>query len=58
MLWKKWFNNRAMDRYESRLGEDRVRKGIERYSLRKLKPINVDTRMSRDNLQWHPEYGW
>jgi len=47
-LWKKWFNNRAMNKYEARLREPRARNGLKRYDMRKLAPLNVDTRVDRD----------
>lgn len=48
-IWKKWFNNRAMNRLESRLRQDREneRKGSERYSMRKLQPKVVNSRVVR-----------
>lgn len=49
-LWKKWFNNRAMNSYEARLGRERERKGVERYNLRQLQPKNVDTRVDRYSI--------
>lgn len=49
-LWKKWFNNRAMNHYESRLRLPGVRKGLKRYDLRTVVPKDVDTRLERDCL--------
>ncbi|KAH8783762.1 hypothetical protein BGZ57DRAFT_885390 [Hyaloscypha finlandica] len=48
-IWKKWFNNRAMNRLEARLRQDREnqRKGSNRYSLRKLEPKPVNTKVVR-----------
>jgi len=48
-IWKKWFNNRAMNRLEARLRQDREnqRKGSNRYSLRKLEPKLVNTKVVR-----------
>jgi hypothetical protein len=48
-VWKKWFNNRAMNRLEARLRQDREnqRKGSNRYSLRKLEPKPVNSRVVR-----------
>lgn len=47
-LWKKWFNNAAMNRFENRLNEpNSVRKGSERYEMRRLGPKSVNTRESR-----------
>jgi hypothetical protein len=50
-IWKKWFNNRAMNRLEARLRQDREnqRKGSERYSLRKLEPREVNSKVARDS---------
>jgi hypothetical protein len=48
-IWKKWFNNNAMNHLEARLRYDgeNQRKGSERYSLRKLEPRNVNSRVAR-----------
>ncbi|KUJ17036.1 uncharacterized protein LY89DRAFT_685011 [Mollisia scopiformis] len=51
-IWKKWFNNRAMNRLETRLQKQILvdeRKGSDRYSLRQLEAKTVDTRVDRDN---------
>ena len=50
-LWKKWFNNRAMNRLEARLRQDRENrgKGSETYSLRKLESKVVNSRVARDS---------
>ena len=48
-MWKKWFNNAAMNRLEDRMrtGTTRERSGC-RYELRGLKSMTVDTRDVRD----------
>jgi hypothetical protein len=48
-IWKKWFNNRAVNRLESRLRQDleNLRKGSNRYLLRKLEPKPVNSRVVR-----------
>lgn len=46
-LWKKWFNNRAMNNLERRLRGESCRKGGERYGLRKLEPKRVETKHMR-----------
>ena len=46
-LWKKWFNNAHMNAFEKKLGMQRGRDGTNRYSLRTLKPKEVDTREIR-----------
>jgi len=51
-IWKKWFNNRAMNRLEARLASERQaveRGGSARYSLRRLEPMDVDTMEVRDS---------
>lgn len=50
-IWKKWFNNRAMNRLEARIRQDQEnqRKGCERYSMRKLKPKAVNSKVARDS---------
>jgi hypothetical protein len=51
-MWKKWFNNRAMNRLERRLGrEDLLNRSRQngRYEMRKLKPKEVSTKEARDN---------
>jgi hypothetical protein len=46
-LWKKWYTNAAMNRYENRLARGGDRDGRERYDLRVLKPRMVSTLESR-----------
>jgi hypothetical protein len=50
-IWRKWFNNRAMNRLEARLRQEREsqRKGSDRYSLRKLESKAVNSEVARDN---------
>jgi len=50
-IWKKWFNNRAMNRLEARIRQyqENQRKGCERYSMRKLKPKAVNSKVARDS---------
>lgn len=51
-IWKKWFNNRAMNRLEARLASERQtvqRNGSQRYSLRRLEAVDVDTQEVRDS---------
>lgn len=51
-IWKKWFNNRAMNRLERRLASQRAeneRSGSQRYGLRKLEGVVVDTKKARDS---------
>jgi hypothetical protein len=49
-IWKKWFNNAAMNRLEARLGKEiPARKGNDRYEMRSLAPKMVNTRASRDS---------
>ncbi|KAF8859529.1 hypothetical protein BDZ45DRAFT_725269 [Acephala macrosclerotiorum] len=51
-IWKKWFNNRAMNRMEARLQKQiqvEQRKGSERYSLRQLEAKAVNTKVDRDS---------
>jgi hypothetical protein len=50
-IWNKWFNNRAMNRLEARLRQEREneRKGSERYLLRKLEPKAVNSKVARDS---------
>ncbi|CZT03777.1 uncharacterized protein RAG0_10427 [Rhynchosporium agropyri] len=51
-IWKKWFNNRAMNQLEARLASERqavARHGSQRYSLRTLKPMDIDTIEVRDS---------
>ncbi|KAH8659198.1 hypothetical protein BGZ60DRAFT_414798 [Tricladium varicosporioides] len=58
-LWKKWFNNAAMNKFEGRL-----RKGIagresnKRYELRRLEGREVDSSAARDTepSRWVPRY--
>jgi hypothetical protein len=54
-MWRKWFTNRAMNLLERRLrGERSVRKGGERYGLRKLGGKEVETREMRvDKKCWY-----
>jgi hypothetical protein len=54
-IWKMWFNNAAMNRLEGRLrggdvGNWRGRREQTRYSLRTLRPSEVDTSEARDTL--------
>lgn len=58
-IWKKWFNNNAMNRLEARLQEhipENDRGGSKRYSMRYLEAKQVDTKVARDNKSW-PIYG-
>lgn len=49
-LWRKWFNNQAMDRLERRLSSDAIqRTGTARYELRTLKSKKLDTQEVRDS---------
>jgi hypothetical protein len=49
-LWKKWFNNAAMDKLEKRLRAPQGgREGNSRYGLRSLQGKEVDSLMSRHN---------
>jgi len=51
-VWKLWFNNRAMNKLERRLALETTaleRKGSDRYSLRQLHPMDLDTRDVRDS---------
>lgn len=51
-IWKKWFNNQAMNRMESRLNrapDVRPRAGSARYEMRRIEATKVDTRVARDN---------
>lgn len=49
-IWKRWFNNAAMNSFEKRLQcGTRVRGGNERYSLRQLESKLIDTRLVRDS---------
>ncbi|KAH7364709.1 hypothetical protein BKA65DRAFT_388263 [Rhexocercosporidium sp. MPI-PUGE-AT-0058] len=48
-LWKMWFNNQAWNKWESRLREGYERKGTERYGLRPIRGVAIDTRDERDN---------
>ncbi|KAL2061902.1 hypothetical protein VTL71DRAFT_7280 [Oculimacula yallundae] len=51
-IWKKWFNNRAMNQLEARLASERQtvqRNGSQRYSMRALKAMDVDTVEVRDS---------
>lgn len=61
-LWKKWFNNQAMNKLELRLakGDYSKRKGTERYEMRRLDAKKINTREIRDNHslgEWYAE-GW
>ncbi|KAH8804711.1 hypothetical protein F5884DRAFT_796950 [Xylogone sp. PMI_703] len=52
-LWKRWFNNAAMNSLESELREGRDgnnRCGAGRYAMRTLKAKEVDTREERNNF--------
>ncbi|KAH6717022.1 hypothetical protein DL95DRAFT_450980 [Leptodontidium sp. 2 PMI_412] len=58
-IWKKWFNNRAMNKLEARLASERQavqRNGSQRYSLRRLEPMDVDTTEVRDSKS--SSYRW
>ncbi|PSS25830.1 hypothetical protein M430DRAFT_33397 [Amorphotheca resinae ATCC 22711] len=47
-LWKKWFNNNAMNSLEQRLSQPPTeRNGNKRYALRTLQPKDIDTRRER-----------
>lgn len=51
-IWKKWFNNCAMNKMEGRLRRERAsaaRKGTQRYAMRALRGIDVNTRILRDS---------
>lgn len=51
-IWKKWFNNRAMNALEARLQQQTPadnRAGAVRYSLRPLASKEADTRIDRDS---------
>jgi hypothetical protein len=54
-VWKKWFNNAAMNRLEDRLGRENDRHENKRYDLRRLEPKIVDTMEIRDN---YSKYYW
>jgi hypothetical protein len=56
-LWKKWFNNRAMNSLEGRLerGSSDRAEGT-RYTLRALEPKQVDTKAARDNNSMKFQY--
>jgi hypothetical protein len=56
-LWKKWFNNAAMDKFERRLRAPEGRKVNERYGLRVLKGRNVDSWVSRKGAYVEDEMG-
>jgi hypothetical protein len=49
-LWKKWFNNAAMDTLEKRLRDPGERKVNERYRLRELRGREVDSWVSRKGV--------
>lgn len=58
-IWKKWFNNRAMNKLEARLASERQavqRNGSQRYYLRRLEPMDVDTTEVRDSKS--SSYRW
>lgn len=51
-LWKKWFNDQSMNRFEARLRNEtllnkRVKDGKLRYDFRELEVKEVNTRMMR-----------
>jgi len=50
-MWKKWFNNAAMNSLEQRLKNENSRAGkaVERYSLRTIAAKEVDTKEVRNN---------
>jgi hypothetical protein len=59
-IWKRWFNNRAMNNLEVRLSTERPeqqRKGSERYAMRTLEAKEVDTQEVRDShASTYPHY--
>jgi hypothetical protein len=60
-IWKRWFNNRAMNNLEIRLSTERPeqqRKGSERYAMRTLEAKEEDTKEVRDShASTYPHYG-
>jgi hypothetical protein len=58
-MWKKWFNNRSMNRWEARLGiatepSKRTRDGSLRYDFRRLEAKEVNTRAMRYGPGYQP----
>jgi hypothetical protein len=60
-IWKRWFNNRAMNNLEARLNTERPeqqRRGSERYAMRTLEAKEVNTQGVRDShASTYPHYG-